>query len=118
ELEQERRIAAQAPNIVGGALVIPMGLIHRLAGLPPDEATVLELRNKYVEMAAMHAVMAAELAQGNTPRPVYPTNSYDIESVPPVPELPLRMIEVKGFTGGSSEITLTANEIRHALNRR
>ncbi|HXF63952.1 MAG TPA: DUF3883 domain-containing protein, partial [Caldilineaceae bacterium] len=118
ELELERRIAAQAPNVVGGALVIPLGCIRRLAGLPPDEVTVLELRNKYVEMAAMHAVMAAEQDLGNRPIPVYHSASYDIESIPPVPEAPLRVIEVKGFTGGADAITLTANELRHALNKR
>jgi superfamily II DNA or RNA helicase len=118
ELELERRISAQAPNVAGGALVLPIGLIRRLAGLPPDEATVLELRNKYVEMAAMHAVMAAEKDQGYMPRPVYRSSSYDIESVSPTPEAPLRIIEVKGFTDGSADVTLTANEIRHALNKR
>jgi hypothetical protein len=118
ELELERRISAQAPNVIGGALVIPIGCIRRLAGLPADEATVLELRNKYVEMAAMHAVMAAEVEQGYTPRPVYRTTSYDIESESPTPEMPLRIIEVKGFSAGSTDVTLTANEIRHALNKR
>jgi hypothetical protein len=118
ELELERRISAQAPNLAGGALVVPIGLIHRLAGLSPDETIVLELRNKYVEMAAMHAVMAAEQDQGYTPRPVYRTNPYDIESMSPIPEAPLRMVEVKGFTEGSDDVTLTANEIRHALNKR
>ena len=50
------------------------------AGRLRDETTILELRNKYVEMAAMHTVMAAEQNMGYTPEPVYRTRSYDIES--------------------------------------
>jgi hypothetical protein len=35
-----------------------------------------------------------------------------------MPTAPLRIIEVKGFTDGSTDFTLTANEMRHALNKR
>jgi len=117
ELKLERQIAAKAPVVTGGALVVPIGLIRRLQGEWPEEPSVLELRNKYVEMAAMHAVMAAERSMGFTPLPVYRTRSYDIESAPPGGEGPLRIIEVKGFTDGSTDVTLTRNEMLHALNK-
>ena len=67
DLQMERKIAAKAPNVSGGALVIPIGLIRRLQGDLPDETTTLKLRNKYVEMAAMHTVMAAEQEMGFVP---------------------------------------------------
>jgi hypothetical protein len=118
ELDLERTITAAAPNVTGAALIVPAGLIYRLQGAQPDEATVLQLRLKFVEMAAMHTVMAGEQSQGYTPKPVYRSQSYDIESLAPNPEEGVRMIEVKGFTGGSTDITLTRNEMLHALNRR
>jgi hypothetical protein len=118
ELDLERTMSVAAPLVTGAALVVPAGLIDRLQGAQPDELTEMELRLKYVEMAAMHAVMAGERRHGLNPTPVYRFESYDILSQGPNPEAGLRMIEVKGFTEGSTDITLTRNEMIHALNRR
>ncbi|MCB0061331.1 MAG: DUF3883 domain-containing protein, partial [Caldilineaceae bacterium] len=119
ELELERQISAQAPNAIGGALVIPLGLLERLRGERTDETHVIELENKRVEMVAMHAVMAAEQRLGYAPTPVYRQKSigYDIEALPPDDEQPLHMIEVKGFTPGSETITITRTEQLTACNK-
>ncbi len=69
ELEQERRISPLPPVLIGGALVVPAGLLAHLTGtsLPmPGEAR----DTREVEMLAMEAVMEAERRLGYEPRDV------------------------------------------------
>jgi len=123
ELALEKQISAQAPNAIGGALVIPLGLLQRLRGERPNATHLIELENKRVEMVAMHAVMAVEQQLGHVPTPVYRQKGmgYDIEARPQstaaADDQPLRMIEVKGFTPGSETITITRTEQLTACNK-
>lgn len=118
ELEQERQLSAQEPVVVGGALIIPLGLLARWQQWPPEELEQLArdaAARRRVELAAMAAVMAAERALGNTPHDVSGDNrGYDILSL--TPENEQRFIEVKGRTRGAPTITVTHNEIMVALN--
>jgi hypothetical protein len=68
ELEQERRIAPQPPVVIGGALVIPAGMLARLEGKFEGETGSFgrEGRNA-IEKAAMRAVMEQERSQGYAP---------------------------------------------------
>jgi Protein NO VEIN, C-terminal len=112
ELALARSISARPPAIVGGALVVPAGLLRRpadppLAGLGDASAEV--------EQQAMDRVMAAERALGCVPRDVSAAKvGYDIESIDPKGRL--RFIEVKGRAASAEVIIVTRNEILTALN--
>jgi hypothetical protein len=110
QLAQERQIAAAPPIVVGGALIIPIGLLL-------GEKTPAEILDKRItEQIAMRAVMEAEIALGNHPRDVSAQNlGYDIESRDGRTGQ-MRFIEVKGRRAGAETVTLTYNELYCALN--
>lgn len=120
ELDAERMVSPAAPVVMGGAVIIPRGLLHRLCGTPMP--TLFGSGDKKaVEYAAMRAVMDIERALGNAPEDVSANNEgYDILSRLPVQDgaaSSLRFIEVKGRTKGADTITVTTNEIRTCFNR-
>ncbi len=117
ELEQERKLSPMPPVVVGGALVVPIGLLQRLQGKRESTATTFARETKRVEMAAMAAVMEAERKLGYEPRDVSADKcGYDIESrVPGTGRL--RFIEVKGRIEGADTVTVTKNEVLAALNK-
>ena len=127
ELAAERLISAQPPVVIGGALVIPAGLLAKLTGRPLLDACsgpcADALARKAVEKAAMQAVMDIEKkSRIRPPRDVSADKcGYDIESAVPDAlgkgESSLRFIEVKGRTAGATSINMTFNEIRTALNQ-
>jgi len=125
ELEQERQLAPLPPVVVGGALVVPIGLLQRLQGKRASAPTTLARETQRVEQAAMAAVMATERALGYEPRDVSDRKcGYDIESAAPLAQLGrgaggegLRFIEVKGRIEGAETVTVTKNEILTALNK-
>ena len=90
ELDLERQISATPPVVIGGALVVPAGLLY-------DSAELTDVIDRRVtEAVAMKAVMQAEIALGNDPSDVSADDlGYDIESHDPR-EGRLRFIEVKG----------------------
>ena len=120
ELAAERDISPLPPVIRGAALVIPVGLLIRLATHSSAAAGVRETTAEgraEVERLAMEAVTEAERALGNVPRDMSAAKlGYDIESR----ELGtgrLRFIEVKGRAGDAETVTVTHQEIRTALNK-
>lgn len=126
EIENEKMISAMPPVIVGGALVIPGGLLSQLMGqsvLRGDSAG--PQGRAAIEKAAMQAVMDIEMALGFEPRDVSVEKcGYDVESL--IPETKrekgtdascLRFIEVKGRAKGADSVTVTKNEILTALNK-
>lgn len=117
ELEGERKIVTRPPTVLGGALVIPAGFFTKQdiattgTDIPPAGSS-----NREVELLAMEAVMAHERSLGHDPRDVSAGNvGYDIESR--TLDGRLRFIEVKGRILEAETITVTANEIRTALNQ-
>ena len=117
ELAQERRLSPLPPVVIAGALVVPGGLLARLAGTRVTEAGLFARETRRVELAAMAAVMAAEQARGYEPRDVSAARcGYDIESRVPG-DGRLRFIEVKGRIAGATSVTVTKNEILTALNK-
>jgi len=126
ELENEKMISAMPPVIVGGALVIPRGLLAKLTGetYPAGYTADAESR-KAVELAAMKTVMDIETSLGFILRDVSAEKcGYDVESF--IPEAireqngdtsSLRFIEVKGRAKGTDTVTVTKNEILRALNK-
>jgi SNF2 family DNA or RNA helicase len=117
ELQQERRLSPLPPVVVGGALIIPIGLLQRLQDKSEPKAQMFARETKRVEMFAMNAVIAIEKKLGYEPQDVSSLKcGYDIESR--IPETgALRFIEVKGRIEGAETVTVTKNEIITALNK-
>ena len=120
ELEAMKSVVPSTPIVVGGALVIPQGLLAHRQGDPKVLADVQS--RQQVEQAAMHAVMAAEQRLGNQVQDVSDQKcGWDITSRPPAnPDGSLqhdRHIEVKGRAKGQATVTVSRNEIVHALNQ-
>lgn len=117
ELEREKTLSTVPPVLVGGAIVIPQGLINKLKGDEGGEFARDARERKRVERAAVQAVMEVERSLGYTPIDVgSEKRGYDIES-----EIPnsgkLRFIEVKGRSAGNKSVIVTRNEILCALNK-
>ncbi len=117
ELEQERQIAPLPPVILGGALVIPAGLMARLRGYREKHTDSFARETARIERIAMEEVMKKEKSLGFIPKDVSGENcGYDIESAVPGSGR-LRFIEVKGRAAGAKIITVTKNEILTSLNK-
>ncbi|MCZ6677439.1 MAG: helicase-related protein [Candidatus Poribacteria bacterium] len=117
DLQQERQISPLPPNVIGGAMIVPIGLLNKLTGssaTPPLHAK----ETKRIEMIAMNAVMGVERELGFEPRDVAADKcGYDVESRDPNGDARLRFIEVKGRVQGAETVTITKNEILTALNK-
>lgn len=113
ELDQERHISASPPVIMGGALIIPAGMLAKLQNKPPS---LFARQTKAVEDAAMLAVMEQERKLGFAPKDVSDQKvGWDVESQ--AGEGKLRFIEVKGRIEGATTVTVSKNEILAALNK-
>ena len=118
-LEAQRNVVANAPAVVGGALVIPYGLIAQRRG--EGGWTVDAAARARIEHLAMEAVRTAEEAFGHRVQDVSGHKcGWDLTAQPPerngrLPEA--RHIEVKGRTKGQTTITVSRNEIAYALNQ-
>jgi hypothetical protein len=119
ELMGMRHVISATPLVVGGALVIPAGLLAQRRGEPGWSADA-EARAR-VEWIAMRAVMDAERSLGHEVIDVSAEKcGWDITSLPKDVEGtlgPVRHIEVKGRVKGASTITITRNEILYGLNQ-
>ena len=120
ELEKEKLISAAPPVIIGGAVIIPRGLLNKLTGIPETVAADVMARRE-TELAAMKAVIEIETSLGYIPQDVSANKiGYDIESLIPQEKrgadgATIRFIEVKGRAKGANTITVTKNEILAAL---
>ena len=122
EIDTEKMISPAPPVVIGGALVIPKGLLHQLTDAP--NASVFAHGDlRAVEYAAMKAVMDIETELGYIPHDVSAAKvGYDVESDIPKQLRPegassLRFIEVKGRTKGAISVTVSKNEILTGLNK-
>jgi SNF2 family DNA or RNA helicase len=70
ELDLEAQVQALPPVVVGGAIVVPRGLLDRLTGKAPSEPELFARETRRIERLAVDAVMAAELAAGRAPEDV------------------------------------------------
>lgn len=120
ELELMRHVVSSTPVVVGGALIIPQGLLAERKG--ETQFSVNAAARARVEHLAMQAVIQAEQSLGFTTKDVSAEKcGWDITSRPPInPDgslRPDRHIEVKGRAKGQSTITVTRNEIIYAMNQ-
>ncbi len=126
ELQSMRHVVNGTPVVLGGALVVPAGLLAARRGDEPVDVVAAifaadAAARVRIERIAMDAVRRAEEARGCHVVDVSAAKcGWDITSYPPAtngkqPEP--RHIEVKGRIKGATTITVTHNEIRYALNQ-
>jgi len=117
ELEQEKQLSPLPPVVIGGAVVVPRGLLERLRGERQADPTVYARLTERVERLAVEAVMETERRLGRIPVEMPRNNpGYDIRSKDPETG-DLWFIEVKGRIKGADVVTVTKNEILTALNK-
>ena len=125
QLMAMRHVTSSTPIVLGGALVIPAGLLRRLRGEPSAEegstfSTDTAARSR-IEKLALGAVRRAEEARNCCVVDVSAQKcGWDLTSYAPSvdgkqPEA--RHIEVKGRVKGASTVTITRNEMLYALNQ-
>jgi superfamily II DNA or RNA helicase len=114
ELDREAQLASQPPVVVGGALIVPTGLLRQAAG----EGTAVgahTIDTSIVERRAVDAVLGVETAlqhdHEEMPRnhPGYDVRSTDDDGA-------ALFIEVKGRAAGADSFVVTQNELRFASN--
>ncbi len=112
QLDREEQLSVIPPKMLGGAMVVPAGLIARMTDGVPRR--VVETQESAAR--ARGIVMEIEKGLGFVPKDrEFERRGYDIESL--VPETgKLRFIEVKGRVSGADTITVTKNEVLTALN--
>ena len=115
QLDLEEQISAMPPVVLGGAIVLPIGLIHRLQGRHEPASQAVDTQAAAARARAI--VMQAERELGYHPidRELDKVG-YDIESRDGAGGQ-LRFIEVKGRVSGAPTITVTKNEILTSLNK-
>ena len=124
ELLSMRHVTSATPVALGGALVIPAGLLRKLRGEQLSDAAAFcadAAARSRIENLAMDAVRQVEEARGCHVVDVSAQKcGWDITSYPATigdkqPEA--RHIEVKGRVAGANTVTITRNEMLYALNQ-
>jgi Domain of unknown function (DUF3883) len=116
ELEQERKLSPLPPVVLGGAMIVPVGLLRTFSGELATVPTFAQDMER-AEMLAMSAVMQAERQLGYVPRNVSDQNlGYDVESSDPR-HRHLAVHRGQGPVVGSKTVTITKNEILTTLNK-
>lgn len=104
--------------IAGAALIVPQGLLDRLAGERDQPMAHHAKDTAAVERRAIAAVLAAGRALGREPTEMPHNNpGFDILSVRPEAR-PTVEIEVKGRIAGSDDFFITRTEVLRAKPRR
>ena len=117
-----RHITNGTPVILGGALVVPVGLLRKLRGEPaPDRFSADPAERSRIEQLAMDAVRRAEEARGyrvvdvSAKKCGWDITSYALSDDGKIPTS--RHIEVKGRISSARTITVTRNEIFESWNQ-
>ena len=120
-----RHVTSATPVALGGAMVVPAGLLRRLRREPPSEevsafSTDPAARSR-IERLAMDAVRRVEETRGccvvdvSAQKCGWDFTSYPAAMDGKLPEV--RHIEVKGRVKGAGTVTITRNEMLYALNQ-
>ncbi len=117
ELQAMRQVQNGTPVILGGALVVPAGLLRIVRGEPAPVSAAEAADRKRIEDLAMKAVTNAEEAKGHRVVDVSKDKcGWDISSYPP-DNLNPKHIEVKGRVAGADTLCITHNELLYAFNQ-
>lgn len=116
DLGLERQISPLPPVVLGGLLVVPSGLLEKMAGTTATSPPVSP-DTQAAAARAREIVMEVERKLGFDPVDrEFDKLGYDIESrIPGTGRL--RFIEVKGRISGAQTVTVTKNEILYSLNK-
>jgi hypothetical protein len=115
ELDADAALRPLPPVVAGGALVVPQGLLDRLAGRRDQPILTYARDTAEVDRRAVAAVMAAERRLGREPTEMPHNNKgYDIRSL--TPDGHLVFIEVKGRIQGAEDFSVTRNEVLYGKN--
>jgi hypothetical protein len=117
DLKLEAQLSPLPPVLLGGALVLPLGLIRAMTGQDGGGTPTHPIDTQASAERARAIVMDIERGLGFEPIDrELDKLGYDIESrVPGTGRL--RFIEVKGRVAGADTITVTRNEILYSLNK-
>lgn len=123
DLQSMRHVVNGTPIVLGGALVVPAGLMRKARGDEESAPNISAdpIARSRIERIAMNAVRKHEESQGCHVVDVSADKcGWDLTSHPPVlnhkqPEP--RHIEVKGRVKGAATITVTRNEMLYAFNQ-
>jgi len=115
ELDREAQLASQLPAVVGGAMVVPIGLLREALGGSVVERPTHAIDTAIVERRAVDAVLRVERRLGREPVEM-PHNhpGYDVRSTTPTNAT--LFLEVKGRIEGADSFVVTQNELRFASN--
>ena len=123
ELQSMRHVVNGTPIVLGGALVVPAGLMRQVRG---DEEAAANfsadpIARSRIERIAMEAVRRVEESKGCNVVDVSKDKcGWDLTSHPPAIEHKQpdpRHIEVKGRVKGAATVTITRNEMLYAFNQ-
>ena len=126
ELQSMRHVVNGTPVVLGAALIVPAGLMNKLRGDEPIDATAASFAadaaaRSRIEQLAMRAVQRAEELRGCRVVDVSAAKcGWDLSSYPPAidgKQPDPRHIEVKGRVKGASTVTITRNEMLYAFNQ-
>ncbi len=117
ELDQEQHISPMAPNVIGGALIVPQTLLEITEGNTDSTVLIAQADRDRIDKLAVAAVMEAERKLGRVPEEMPHHNpGYDIESKDPNSNS-LLFIEVKGKSPGATSVTVSKTQIFTAFNK-
>ena len=121
-----RHVTSSTPVALGGALVVPAGLIRKLRGEttldePPALFGVDSAARSRIEQMAMNTVRSTEESRGCRVVDVSAQKcGWDLTSYPPLvgnKQPQARHIEIKGRAKGQTTITVSRNEVLYGLNQ-
>lgn len=115
DLSDSGQLVAHPPRIEGLALVLPQGLVDRLAGRRAEPAAIYAKETAEVDRRAIQAVMAAERALGRSPFEM-PHNNPGFDIRTETQSGKVIRIEVKGRIEGSEDFQITRREVLTAKN--
>ena len=115
ELDADGALRPLPPTVAGGALIVPAGLLERLAGRRDQPVATYARDTAEVDRRAVAAVMAAERLLGRQPEEMPHNNpGFDIRST--TEDGRLIFIEVKGRIEGAEDFSVTRNEVLFGKN--
>ena len=116
ELQFEARLSPLPPTVIGGGLVVPLGLLAKIAPDRTARPTVSQ-NARSTTARAREIIIDVERSLGFKPVDKESEKlGYDIESRVPDTGC-LRFIKVKSKVDDSTTITVTKNEILYSLNK-
>ena len=117
ELKRDAQISPRPPVVLGGLLVVPRGLVDKMAGRPAPSTVRRPDDTQPAAAQARAIVMETERRLGFEPTDrEFDKLGYDIESRVPATGK-LRFIEVKGRRSDADTVTVTKNEVLYSLNK-